>query len=110
MRQAPATSLALGLLQNFLSAGSFRYPQKQGFCSFSLVQHSGDGFGGPISAGRQGLSSVSKQTTALALGALIATTSASSSAAATRAAGDDDDLFIICNQYVLSQMQRYRFF
>lgn len=38
-----ATLMALGELTNFLRLGSFKYLQRQGFCSFNLLQQVADG-------------------------------------------------------------------
>jgi hypothetical protein len=40
---ASATLMALGELTSFLRLGSFKYWQRQGFCSFSLLQHIAEG-------------------------------------------------------------------
>jgi hypothetical protein len=38
-----ATLMALGELTSFLRLGSFKYWQRQGFCSLSLLQHIAEG-------------------------------------------------------------------
>lgn len=103
MRQASAIVLALGLSQYFLRPGSFMYPHMHGCCSFSLLQQSDVGVGGPMNAGRHGLSSFASQITAVAIGAATRATSA----AAARIAVNDGD-FVICNYYRERDAERER--
>lgn len=78
MPQVLATFLAFGVLTNFLRLGLFRYWQRQGFCSLSLVQHSFVGGVSELIAFAQELSSTGLQVTAAivtsALASIIKTT------------------------------------
>ncbi|OWM84647.1 hypothetical protein CDL15_Pgr027434 [Punica granatum] len=94
MPQASATFLALGLVQYILRVGSLRYPQRQGCCSFSFVQHSVVGAAGDVIAGKHGASSDAMHVTAPPTSLDASSSSAASSGTARKAV--EDDFSFIC--------------
>ncbi|KAL2504377.1 Uncharacterized protein Adt_19998 [Abeliophyllum distichum] len=62
--QLLTTFWALGEFTNCFSVGSLRYPQRQGVCSWSLLQQKADGAFPNVIAGKQGFSSDALQVTA----------------------------------------------
>ncbi|CAA3019125.1 Hypothetical predicted protein, partial [Olea europaea subsp. europaea] len=48
----------------FANLGSLIYPQRQGFCSLSLLQQTAEGGRGEVNASRHGVSSAALQVTA----------------------------------------------
>ncbi|KAF4392935.1 hypothetical protein G4B88_011930 [Cannabis sativa] len=79
-----------------LGLGSLRYPQKQGFCSLSLLQHWVDGFAPLVMAGRHELISITLQVTASATGASDTTSTTAAATTTITHAKEDNFLAIFC--------------